>query len=137
MIDPSIDAPFWEALASGEVSMQRCAVCKEVVFPPTPACPHCGGTDLAWTAVGGEGDLYAFTRQHRTAPGVASPVVIGLVALDAGPRVLARIAASADRLTIGTRVALEPWAYDEGVDRGHLADRPFLRAVPVDSEATE
>lgn len=122
--------PFWSGLEGGEIRLPRCGACGAVFFPPGPVCPHCRADRIEWTAVDGGGELLAFTRLHRTAPGVDSPVVLGLVVLGAGPRVLARVDAPHAALAIGDPVGLEPWAYDEDLDRGHLAGRPFFRAVP-------
>jgi uncharacterized OB-fold protein len=122
--------PFWEALAEDRFLLPVCEACDEAFFPPSPACPHCHATDVEWTETDAEGELYAFTRQHRTAPGVTAPVVLGVVELDAGPRLLARVDADYGALALGDRVALEPRAYPDEVDRGRLADRPFFVAVP-------
>lgn len=132
MTDESAAAPFWDGLESGRLLVQRCGECGEPFFPPSPVCPRCGAADVAWIETDGTGELHAFTRQHRTAPGVPEPVVLGLVALSAGPRLLARVDAPFEALSIGTPVRVVPWAYDEGVDRGRLAGRPFFRAEPAE-----
>lgn len=127
----SDDDPFWTGLADGTLRLPHCRACDRVFFPPGPVCPHCHETDSTWTSVDPTGDLHAYTRQHRTAPGVPEPIVVGLVALDAGPRVLARIDATYGELAIGQRVRVVPWAYDEGLDRGARAEAPFFRVEPA------
>jgi uncharacterized OB-fold protein len=124
--------PFWDALADGRFLLPSCDACGEAFFPPSPACPHCHAERVDWTETDATGDLYAFTRQHRTAPGVDAPVVLGIVELDEGPRLLARVDADYDALSLGDRVALVPRSYDEGVDRGRLEERSFFAAVPQD-----
>ena len=120
--------PFWDALSDGRFVLPVCADCDEAFFPPAPVCPRCHADAVEWVESDAEGSLYAFTRQHRTAPGVDEPAVIGLVELDDGPRLLARIAADYDALDIGLRVRIHPCAYDGNVDRGRLEDRPFIEA---------
>lgn len=123
---------FWDALDDGRFLVQRCLDCGETYFPPAPVCPYCHAEAVEWTESDAVGQLYAFTRQHRTAPDVSAPVVLGLVELAEGPRLLARVAAEYETLSIGDRVALEACAYGDDVDRGRLDGRPFFRAVPRD-----
>ena len=127
---------FWEALADGRVLLHRCerAGCGRAFFPPGPVCPHCGGRDVVWTEVDPDGRLYSFTRQHVTPPGFDAPLVVGLTELAAGPRLLTPIAADYGALAVGTPVEVVPAAPPGEVDRGDLADYPYLEAVPVDSE---
>lgn len=120
---------FWDALADGRFLVGDCEDCGDAHFPPSPVCPHCGG-DAGWTESDAVGSLYSFSRQHRTAPGFDEPLVVGLVELDEGPRLLARIDADFGDPAIGDRVAVEPCAYEGGVDRGRRDDDPFFRAVP-------
>lgn len=122
--------PFWEALTEGRFLAHDCAACSTVFFPPAPVCPACGDRAVDWVEVRPRGRLYSFTRQHATPPGFEAPLVVGLVELDAGPRVLAPVAAPFDSLSIGTVVELEPVAYDREYDRGALSDYPFFEAVP-------
>lgn len=121
--------PFWDALEDGQFLLQRCRDCGEAYFPPAPVCPRCHAEAVEWIESDAAGELYAFTRQHRTAPGVRSPVVLGVVELDEGPRLLARVASEYEALALGDRVALEACTYEDGVERGRLGGRPFFRAV--------
>lgn len=121
--------PFWEALEEGQFLLQRCPNCETAYFPPAPVCPHCHSETVEWVESSGTGELYAFTCQHRTAPGVPAPVVLCIVELDEGPRLLAQVAADYEDLTLGDRVKLQARAYEDGVDRGRLSDRPFFQAT--------
>jgi uncharacterized OB-fold protein len=124
--------PFWEGLANGEFHINWCSVCDSPFFPPAPVCPFCGDRDVSWQEVDPTGRLYSFTRQHTVAPGFEAPLVLGLVELDAGPRLLAPIAAPYEDLTIGTAVELVPVEYDCGYNRGDLAGHPYFEAVPAE-----
>ena len=122
--------PFWDALEEGRFLVQRCEDCGKAYFPPAPVCPRCHADAVTWEETDGAGELHAFTRQHRTAPGVDAPVVLGVVDLDAGPRLLARVDAEYGDLIIGDPVAIEARAYEGRVDRGRLEGRPFFVARP-------
>lgn len=132
MIEQASD-PFWEALADGEFRVPLCSACGEGFFPPAPLCPHCGDRDTEWIAAD-EGRLYSFTRQHRTAPGFDSPVVMGIVELDIGPRLLTPIAAEYDQLAIGQSVQIEPRPYEQEYGRGERGSKPFFAAIVQEGE---
>jgi uncharacterized OB-fold protein len=110
--------------------------CQTVFFPPGPLCPYCGSDDLNWRTAD-EGVLYSFTRQHRTAPGFDAPLVMGIVELNAGPRLLALVEAAYNDLIIGQPVRIEPQKYDHDYDRGRHAGRPFFVAVPTNNTEVE
>ena len=121
--------PFWEALAEGDFLLQTCDVCDHAYFPPAPVCPDCHGDRVSWTEIDATGEIYAYTRQHRTADGFESPIVLATVDLDAGPRVLVRMDDEYAELEIGAPVVIRPVDYAGGLDRGWLADYPFFRGV--------
>lgn len=123
--------PFWDGLADGQVRLPTCTQCDTVFFPPSPICPYCQQSNIEWIDDDGYGKIYAFTHLHRTAPGVNSPVVLGIVSLDAGPRLLTRIDAPFAEITIGTPVKIEPWTYTESVERGRLSATPYFLARPT------
>lgn len=121
--------PFWDALEDGLFLLQRCGDCDEAYFPPAPTCPACHADTVEWIEAAGTGELYAFTRQHRTASGFESPLVLGTVELAEGPRLLVRMEDPYDALEIGAAVELRPVEYDGGANRGWLEGRPFFRGV--------
>lgn len=127
-------APFWEGLADDELRLPTCEDCGAVGFPPGPICQECGSRNLAWEPIEPTGTVHSFTRQHRTPPGFESPIVMGTVDLDAGPRLLAPIDADYGALSIGDRVRLEATDYEPEYDRGPRADDPFFRAVLLGAE---
>jgi uncharacterized protein len=106
---PGLDSkPWWDALAAGELTMQRCQACGRRQFPPLERCRHCAG-ELALDAVSGRGTVHTFIVQHHpVAPGFESlrPYGIALVALeeDAAIRLPGRILGDPKRIAIGARV---------------------------------
>ena len=123
-------ARFWAALDNGEFLFHRCGDCERAFFPPTPVCPHCGATDVAWETADGMGTLYSFTRQHTAPPGFEPGDVLGIIELVEGPRVLVLVEAAYDDLTIGQTVELVPVEYEAGFDRGDLDGQPYFVARP-------
>lgn len=132
MTDAAYADPFWEALADGRFLIHRCTDCDATFFPPAPICPHCRSGDVEWTPSTGDGALYSFTRQHATADGFPDEIVVGTVALEDGPRVLAPIDGAYEELSIGDPVTIEPWDYPHAYDRGRRSGVPFFVAIPVD-----
>jgi len=72
---------FWTSGASGELRLPRCASCGRWNFPPSLACPDCGGT-AAYEPLSGRGRVFTFTVNHHPFnPEVALPYVIAIVEL--------------------------------------------------------
>lgn len=93
--------PFWAAAARGELLYGRCGGCGRAHYYPRHHCPFCHGSDVAWEAAKGAGQIYSFSIMRR-AP---APYAIAYVELDEGPRVLTNLVApSLDALHIGQRV---------------------------------
>lgn len=120
---------FWEALAEDRFLLGDCQDCEKRHFPPAPVCPHCHA-EAGWMEAAGTGTLYSFTRQNRTAPAFDSPITIGTVELAEGPRLLVRIDADYESLSIGRSMSLEAVEYDQEYDRGDLAEYPMFVAKP-------
>jgi uncharacterized OB-fold protein len=79
----ALTAPYWEACQQGELALQRCAGCARYVHFPEPVCPYCGGTDLPYTKVPGNGSIHTFSVVHRTfLPGFTPPYVLAWIDLD-------------------------------------------------------
>ncbi|ACU77575.1 protein of unknown function DUF35 [Catenulispora acidiphila DSM 44928] len=63
MLKPLVDddgAPYFAYAAKGELRMQACANCGEVLFPPRPMCPRCQGMEFAWKLMSGRGHVWSF-----------------------------------------------------------------------------
>ncbi len=89
----------FEAFLSEEKLMGcRCAGCGQLYVPPRSICTKCSGSDLEWIEMKGQGRLSAFTCIAIGPPFMRGegydrkrPYCTGVVQLDEGPRVVARI----------------------------------------------
>lgn len=80
--------PFWEAVARGELRLQRCAACRRHRYPIAPVCPRCMAAEFAWEPVSGRGRVFSFVIfhqvYHRAFQGDV-PYNVALVQLEEGP----------------------------------------------------
>lgn len=91
--DPMV-APFFAATAEGRLTVQRCAACGYLRWPPGPMCPQCQTIGNDWVDVRPTGTLYSYATYHRALNPVftdAVPYTVGLVELDDGPRMYGRL----------------------------------------------
>jgi uncharacterized OB-fold protein len=89
-VDWSPVREFWLAAGRGEFVIPRCQACERYVWYPEEACPHCGGSEMPWTAMSGRGQLFSWSEvRHPLYPPYANelPYVSGLIALAEDPRV--------------------------------------------------
>jgi len=84
------EASYQEYLAKGEFRIQRCNSCSNHVFYPRALCPHCGSSDMNWTAPTGKGTVYSTTVMRRK-PDAGGDYNVCLVQLDEGPRMMSRV----------------------------------------------
>lgn len=90
---------YYEALDRGELVVQKCQSCGKPIMYPKYVCPHCHSTDLGWIQSPGEGKLHSFTIQRIGAPtGFEGdlPYAVGVVKLDEGVQLLARLRPDAE-----------------------------------------
>lgn len=88
----------------------RCPRCDGLHFPAGETCPYCGADGCTEAAVGAAGRLSLWTAVRTAPPGYrgAVPYGFGVVDLDEGMRVVARLAESdVARLREGMPMALE------------------------------
>ena len=104
----ALSQPFWDALQAQEVHIQHCSGCGQWLFFPRAHCPHCGGRELNWKRVTGEGTLYTFTvARVPTLPEFTDemPQLLAVVKLDEGPHINTTIVGADPRaLKVGQRV---------------------------------
>jgi uncharacterized OB-fold protein len=92
---PSIETePFWAAVQERRLIMPKCDACGKISFPPTVACPACGGDKFTWTEMSGRGKVYSFVVYHRVYhPSLTDkvPYVVALIELEEGPRIISNV----------------------------------------------
>lgn len=99
---------YWAALREGIVLYQRCAACGHAQLYFRAVCKRCWSRELEDTPASGRGTVYSFTVMHQTSdPALAAetPFVLALVDLEEGPRVLGRVEADPDAVTVGASVS--------------------------------
>ena len=95
---PMSDHSFAQFLLEEKLMGARCMGCELQYVPPRALCPQCHGSELAWIEMRGTGTLAAFTfiaigtaALQAEGYGRDNPYCTGVVILDEGPRVVARI----------------------------------------------
>lgn len=76
---------WYDALEEGKMYGARCVKCGAMEFPPLPICNTCGGHEMEWVEIDGEGELVAF--DDCTAPiwgPELGPVISGIVRMKEG-----------------------------------------------------
>lgn len=69
----------------------RCTSCAALYFDRRNACAHCGSDEFEPAALARTGRLRSYTIVHRSAPGVSTPFISAVVALDGGGEVKATL----------------------------------------------
>lgn len=103
-----MDEPYWDAAAAGRLVLQRCDVCAALRWPPAPVCPECLAPAATWEDVEGGGTLWSLATYERAFADAFRervPYTVGLVQLDAGPRIIATIDGAPGELAVGMRLA--------------------------------
>jgi hypothetical protein len=86
--------PFWDAAREQRLLIQRCPECRETVFYPRVACPHCGCGQLDWIEASGRGSVYSYTVVESNAPSAFQadmPFVIAVIRLEEGVQMLSNV----------------------------------------------
>lgn len=133
---PFNDISYERFLNEEKLMGSRCLKCGAVFVPPRSICIKCHGSDMEWAEMKGKGKLAAFTCIAVGPPLMAGegydrkhPYVSGVVQLEEGPRVVARIervdGSRPDTIGIGTALRADFLHRGEGADlTTFLAFRP-------------
>lgn len=107
-VPTKISEPFWSACHRGIFQMQKCQDCDRFVWFPMYMCPHCGGAELAWTELSGQGTVYSrtlVTDPVSAASAPEGPLLVALVQLEEGPVMMSNVIGDgAADVAIGDRV---------------------------------
>jgi uncharacterized protein len=90
-----LNAPFWRGAAEGRLMLPHCTKTQRAFWPPSSASPFVTAGPVEWREAKPDGTVLAiavYRRPFYAALAGLMPYAIGLVALDAGPRLLAHIA---------------------------------------------
>ncbi|MDB5370662.1 MAG: hypothetical protein JWP20_2220 [Roseomonas sp.] len=110
-VDPPINAlnaPFWEGAKTGRLVLPHCVTTGRAFWPPAPISPYTTGA-VTWREVAPEGWLRACVTYERVFQASFRPLVpyyIGLVEVQAGPRLQAHLAGGAMPPAIGQAVRI-------------------------------
>ncbi len=61
----SMNRPYWDGTALGELRMRKCDACGALFRFVSEQCPKCWSTDLSWQIASGRGKVVAFTTVYR------------------------------------------------------------------------
>ncbi len=111
-------ASFNAYLKEGKLMGVRCRACGHLSAQPRPLCSACHGRDVEWQQLSGRGILSTFTcisvapaALVKKGMGRNNPYCAGIVTLEEGPRVSARIlgvdARRPESIETGTALALD------------------------------
>ncbi len=102
---------YADFLAEGKIRGSRCTKCDTLHLPPRPVCPECGGSEMAWEDISGDGVLRAFTVVHVPLSTMVgrSPYAVAVVKLDDGPSISGLVLEvdEGDKLSTVARVVAE------------------------------
>lgn len=102
----SKSAEFFDAAAEERLVIRRCTACGESLPPEAVVCTTCAGTELDWVPAAGTGVLASYAVVHRAPhPAYRVPYTIGIVELDEGPWLYARVEAETPAVGLPVRVA--------------------------------
>ena len=138
MIDrPISDIAYNQFLQEEKLMGSKCEQCGTVYVPPRPICVECSKSDMQWVEMKGKGKLAAFTSisigpsfMIEEGYNRKNPYCVGVIELDEGPRVDARIenveASKPDDIKVGTPMTVKFLHRGEGIDKKtYLAFEPL------------
>ncbi len=122
---PFTAASFNQLLNQKKLAGSRCMRCGALYLPPRAICPKCHEDKMEWTGLSGQGRLAAFTSIYvapsymmKQGYGRDNPYIAGVVALDEGVKISARIlgmdAGSPAKIPIGAPLTVEFIEQGEG-----------------------
>ena len=130
------DISYEQFLNEEKLMGSRCKQCGAFYVPPRPICIKCYASEMEWVQTKGKGKLAAFTCIAVGPPFMMEegysrtrPYVSGVVELEEGARVVARIegvdGSKPETIRIGTALRVEFLHRGEGEDSAtFLAFRP-------------
>jgi len=133
---PFNDYSYEQFLNEWKIMGSKCKKCGALSIPPRPLCVSCFGSQMEWVQFKGDGKLAAFTSIAVPPPPMAkegfgrnNPYVVGVVELQEGPKIVARItgvdAKKPEQIKVGMLLKAEFLSKGEGANKQtSLAFRP-------------
>lgn len=96
------NAPFWDSVANGRLSLQRCQGCETLRFPLAPRCHNCLSPSFVWEVINPRGAVNVAVLNPSAPEGMprigleppwqdVAPYITGAVDMDCGVRLPGRI----------------------------------------------
>jgi len=115
---PFNDHSYEQFLKEKKIMGSKCSKCGALALPPRPICISCFGHRMEWMPFKGRGKLAAFTDIFVAPPAMAkegfgrtNPYVVGVVELEEGAKIVARItgvdAMNPETIQVGTPLEAE------------------------------
>jgi uncharacterized OB-fold protein len=125
---PFNDNSYEQFLKEEKIMGAKCKKCGALALPPRPICTSCLGSDMEWVQFRGVGKLVAFTSIVVAPPFMAkegfgknNPYVVGVVGLEEGTKIVARItgvdAKKPAEIKVGTPLKVEFIHSGQGPDQ--------------------
>ena len=99
----AFNSPYWDSLAQGALSFQRCSACGHAWLPARSECPACLADQWRWEKAVGGAKLISWVVYHVAFhPAFAKrlPYNVAVVELDEGPRLISNVVGVADAETL-------------------------------------
>ena len=133
MVKPFNAASFYQYLREGKLMGIQCRHCGQLSAEARPMCQYCHSFEIQWFEFSGEAELGTFTcisivpaAMAEKGYGRDNPYCSGIVTLDEGPRISARIlnvdTLKPESIHIGTKMVLD--LSDVEGDKPMLSFRP-------------
>jgi len=115
---PLSDITYYQFIDEEKLMGSKCKECGQLYVPPRHFCIECHSSDMEWHRMEGKGELAAFTCIFIGPPFMVeqgfdrkNPYCTGVVKLEEGPRVVARIegvdAGDPESIKVGTPLEVE------------------------------
>lgn len=104
------NAAFYRHCSEGRLAFQRCDDCGAWRHLPRIMCARCGSTRWSWQESSGRGSLYSWTVTHQAMhPAFATevPYVVGVIEMEEGVRLVARVRVRPDELLLDLPVEVD------------------------------
>ncbi len=93
-IRSELTVPYWDSLAQGRLSFQRCRHCGHAWLPARTECPSCLRADWHWQVASGRAKVVSwvvFHMAYHKAFEKRLPYNVAIIELEEGPRLISNV----------------------------------------------